>query len=293
MRAGKGAPAVRAGDDSAHLQENQITAYAQGSLPAACFMVVERHLDRCADCRGLLSRGLPQDWAEARWQRLSGELDSPSRSLAERILLRLGVPDHMARLAMATPVLRRSWLVASVVTLLFTVVAARLSPGASATLLLLAAPLIPSAGVALSYGPAFDPMYELSLVMPTHSLRLILFRSITVLLASTALSALMTLALPVQGLVVFGWLAPSLAVTCLTLALSAFLDPTVAAWAVGAGWLVAALLAGQGSATGSLLLTVPGQGVVALLALTAAGFIAAQRHRFEQGSRWHPDRLTA
>lgn len=269
------------GPQDAHPEQGLITAYAQGSLSPDRFVSVDHHLARCAACRGALAQGGARDVTEAGWQRLTDALDVPSRSLAERFLLRLGVPDHMARLAVATPALRRSWLIASLVTLLFTVVAARLSPGASANLLLIVAPLIPSAGVAVSYGPAFDPMYELGLVMPTHSLRLILFRSTTVLIASTALSALVTLALPVQGLVVFGWLVPSLAVTSLTLALSAFFDPLVVAQATGAGWLAVSLLAGESGVSHSALLTFPGQAVVAALALTGAAFIAVQRHRFE------------
>jgi hypothetical protein len=230
-----------------HPDGGLIASYAQGVLPFDQVGPVEGHLDRCADCRGELAGDGEPGVTEVGWQRLSDLLDVPSRSLPERLVLRLGVPEHMARLALATPVLRRSWLVASLVT--------------------------------------FDPMYELGLVMPIHGLRLILFRSTTVLIASTALSALFTLAVPARSLVVFGWLAPSLAVTALTLALSAFLDPLVAAKVTGAGWLAAAAVAGEGGVSHSALLTFPGQVTVAALALLAAVFVAAQRHRFEQAVR--------
>lgn len=277
----------------AHIEQSLIISYAQGSLEPERFVPVERHLDRCATCRGELARGVDSQAVQAGWERLSVSLDVSSRSLPERVLLWLGVPEHMARLAMATPLLRRSWLVASLVTLLFTVVAARLSPGASATMMLIAAPLIPSAGVALSYGPSFDPMYELGLVMPTSALRLILLRSTTVLIASTALSALVALALPGQGLGAFGWLAPSLALTFLTLALSAFLDPLAGAEVTGAGWLAAVFVAGRGGTSHSALLTLPGQCAVAALALLGAAFIAAQRHRFQQALRVRrPNQMT-
>ncbi|MGW1180794.1 anti-sigma factor family protein [Streptomyces drozdowiczii] len=279
------APVTVTGPEGVHLEQGLVASYAQGSLPAERRASVERHLDRCAVCREALGTATPAEVTEAGWQQLSLAVDAPSRSLAERAVTSLGVPEHVARLAMATPVMRRSWIGASLVTLLFTVIAARLSPGASAVLLLMVAPLIPAAGVAVSYGPAFDPMHELGLVMPTQALRLILFRSTTVLIASTAVSALVTLALPEQGAAVFGWLAPSLAVTSLTLALSAFFDPLVAAQVTGAGWLVVSVLAAGDGVRHSALLTVPGQAAVASLALVCAVFIAAQRHRFEHAVR--------
>lgn len=284
-------PDTPAGPEGVHLEPGLVASYVQGVLPVERRVPVERHLDRCAGCRAALAAATPPDTTEAGWQRLSFAVDVPSQSLAERVIVRLGVPEHLARLAMATPVLRRSWIGASLVTLLFTVVAARLSPSASAVLLLMVAPLIPAAGVAVSYGPAFDPMYELGLVMPTQALRLVLYRSTTVLLASTAVSALVTLALPEQGAAVFGWLAPSLAVTSLTLALSAFFDPLVAARATGVGWFVVSVLAAEDGVRHSALLTVPGQTVIAFLALACAVFIAAQRHRFEHAVRGRrPDR---
>lgn len=282
---GAGPDTPDAGPEGGHLEQGLIASYAQGVLPLERCAPVEWHLDRCAVCRTALGAVTPPEATEAGWQRLSFAVDVPSQSLAERAIVSLGAPEHLARLAMATPVLRRSWIGASLVTLLFTVIAARLSPGASAVLLLMVAPLIPAAGVAVSYGPAFDPMHELGLVMPTQALRLILFRSTTVLIASTAVSALVTLALPEQGAAVFGWLTPSLAVTSLTLALSAFFDPLVAARATGAGWLVVSALAMGDGVRHSVLLTVPGQAVAACLALACAVFIAAQRHRFEHAVR--------
>ncbi|MEV0533081.1 zf-HC2 domain-containing protein [Kitasatospora sp. NPDC050463] len=284
-------PAV-IGNEEAHPAGALVEAYARGALPVPQVAGVERHLDRCAGCRAVLA-GRPADGrTERAWTRLAEIIDAPRRSPAERALLRLGVPEHMARLAMATPPLRRSWLIASVVTLFFTVVAARLAPDASGPILLTAAPLIPLAGVALSYGPVFDPMYELGLVMPMQSLRLILYRSATVLVASSTLSSLVILALPRQGLAMFGWLAPALAVTLLALALSAHLDAATAARATGVCWLAVALFTGRHGGGRSLLLTSPGQLALLVLAVAAAAYIAVQRHRFEQASRWHTRRLT-
>ncbi|MFC8718706.1 zf-HC2 domain-containing protein [Kitasatospora sp. NPDC057198] len=273
-----------------HPDPGLLTAYARAGLPAGLTAgrrdAVERHLDGCAHCRDALAGALPADEADTRWRRLSAALDraldEPSRSPAERLLLRLGVPEYLARLAAATPVLRRSWLLASAVTLLFAALAARLSPGVSATALLLVAPLVPVAGVALSYGPAFDPLYEFALVAPLGALRLVLYRTAVVLLVGTLLAVPVALAAPARGLALFGWLLPSLAVTALTLALAARLGPARAARTAGVGWLAVVALAARGGAAGSLLLTGPGQGAALLAALLGAGLVAAGRHRFGQ-----------
>ncbi|MFF2657612.1 anti-sigma factor family protein [Kitasatospora sp. NPDC058032] len=282
---------VVTGHEEPHPAAALIGAYGLGTLSTPRVPEVERHLDRCADCRRLLAVGPRSVRVERGWSRLAEAIDVPERGPAERMLLRLGVPEHVARLAMATPLLRRSWLIASAVTLLFTVVAARLAPDSSGPILLTTAPLIPLAGVALSYGPALDPMYELGLVMPMHSLRLILYRSATVLVAAGALSSLVTLALPRQGIAMFGWLVPALAVTLAALALSAHLDAATAARVTGLCWAVVALSTSRHGGGRSALLTTAGQAVLLALAVAAAAYIAVQRDRFERASRWHTRRL--
>ncbi|MFD7735059.1 zf-HC2 domain-containing protein [Kitasatospora phosalacinea] len=281
-----------AGAGGTHLAGSRIAGYAAGTLRADQLGGAEAHLERCADCRAALAALVPRSRADAGWRQLSERLDEPSRSRPERLFVAAGVPEHLVRLAMATPALRRSWLVAAVLALLFALAAARLAPTASATLLLLVAPLVPVAGVALSYGPAADPMYEWGLVAPVSGLRLVLLRSATVLLASALLGAGAALAMPVRGPALFGWLAPSLAVVALVLALSAYLDPGVAAGAAGAAWAAAVLGAGRGGAGRSALLTGPAQASCVLVALLAAGFVAARRHRFEQAP-WRPGRRPA
>ena len=86
--------------------------------------------------------------------------------LLESLLVRIGVADHTARLLAATPVLRRSWLAAVALVLLMAVVATDAGRAASPTLFLALAPLLPLAGVALSYGPVLDPTYEMAVVSP-------------------------------------------------------------------------------------------------------------------------------
>jgi hypothetical protein len=95
--------------------------------------------------------------------------------VAERLLVRLGVADHTARLLAATPALRGSWLLAVAVTLAFAVLAAWARPGPDAILAFLCvAPLLPLAGIAVAYGPGIDPTYEIGLAAPLRSFRLLL-----------------------------------------------------------------------------------------------------------------------
>ncbi|GLW70148.1 hypothetical protein Kpho02_24470 [Kitasatospora phosalacinea] len=277
------------GAEDVHVSASRIEGYARGALRAELFVEVEDHLGQCLHCRTVLASIASRSRTDAGWRQLSERLDAPSRSRLEGLFVTVGVPEHLARLAMATPVLRRSWLAAAVTALLFALLAARLSPAVSATVLLLVAPLVPVTGVALSYGPAADPMYELGLVMPVSSLRLVLLRSATVLLTSAVLGAVAALAMPVQGLALFGWLAPSLAVVTLALALSAYLEAGIAAGVAGAVWVASVAWAGWGSTTRSALLTGPAQAACVLVASVGAGLVAAQRHRFEQGS-WRSGR---
>lgn len=162
----------------------------------------------------------------------------------ESLLVRIGVADHTARLLAATPVLRRSWLGAVVALLVMTVLVTNsLKNAESPTLFLGLAPLLPLGGVALSYGPKFDPTYEMAVVAPLHGFRLLMIRTVAVLVAGLVLNGLATLALPEYGLRALGWLLPALALTTTGLALIPRLGPVLAPSLVGGGWVVFLLVA--------------------------------------------------
>jgi len=124
-------------------------------------------------------------------------------------------------------------------------------------------------GVAISFGPRVDPSYELAVVAPLHTFRLLLLRCAAVLSATTALTGVASIAVPGYGAVVLGWLAPSLALTLLSLALMPRFGPVTSPLAVGFGWL--ALLGATVQRTGeSVLFTAPGQAGLAVGAAAAA-----------------------
>jgi hypothetical protein len=272
-----------------HVPPEDLRACAAGELAPPRLWSAETHLAGCARCRTEL--GAYADPAElaAGWARLDAELDAPCAGRVETLLVRAGVPDHTARLLVATPVLRRSWLVAVVVTLLLGVVVGRT---ATPLLLLAVAPMLPLAGVAIAFGPRLNPMHEVAVVAPLHTFRLLMVRAITVLATTLPPAAAASLAMPEFGAVTVGWLLPALALTSFGLALMPRLGPVAAPALVGGGWL-AALLAGRLLTHGVLFpLTTAGQLAAGVAALAATATLVAVRDSFDAGRR-PPSRLSS
>ncbi|MDX3643248.1 zf-HC2 domain-containing protein [Streptomyces sp. MB09-02B] len=263
-----------------HADDGDLREYAYGTLTAPRLWSVETHLAACADCRAALSAHVPPDEISAGWARLDAALDAPRPGPVESLLIRLGAADHTARLLAATPVLRRSWLGAVVLTLLLAV---GVGVAASPLMLLATAPLLPLAGVAVSFGPGLDPTYETAVVAPMHTFRLLMVRTVAVLATTTALSALASLALPSFGLAALGWLLPALALTSTGVALTARLGPVLAPVLVGTGWTALVVLSRLLASGTPLPFTAQGQGAAAGVAVLASVLLVAARDRFDSG----------
>ncbi|WEH13758.1 zf-HC2 domain-containing protein [Streptomyces sp. VNUA24] len=263
-----------------HTDDGDLAEYARGTLAAPRLWSVETHLAGCADCRAALTSHVPPAEIDAGWARLVDELDAPRPGLAESLLLRAGVADHTARLLAATPVLRRSWLGAVTLTLLLAVGVALV---ASPLMLLATAPLLPLAGVALSFGPRLDPTYETAVVAPMHTFRLLMVRTVAVLSTTTPLSGLASLALPSLGPAALGWLLPALALTATGVALMPRLGPVLAPALVGAGWTALVVLSRLLASGTPLPFTAEGQGAAAAVATLATVLLLAARDRFDSG----------
>jgi hypothetical protein len=265
-----------------HVSDDDLRAYVSGAATPPWLWSTEAHLAACPACRARLADRVDPAAVKAGWERLDARLDAPKPGPVEALLVRAGLPAHTARLLTCTPGLRKSWLAAVASTLAVAATTAHLARSTSVpTLLLAIAPLLPLIGVAISFGPQVDPSYELAVVAPMHTFRLLLLRCAAVLSTTTALSAVASLALPGYGLVVLGWLAPSLALTLLSLALTPRLGPVKAALVVGLGW--AALLAATVRApTGeSVLFTPRGQASLAGAAILAAMAVWKVRAGFD------------
>jgi len=264
-----------------HVPEAELRRYGERTMAPPVLWSTEAHLAACAACQDRLAELDPQAVA-AGWARLDAELDAPVPGLVERLLTRAGVADHTARLLAATPVLRLSWVTAVVSTLALAALVAHL---AHPVVFLATAPLLPLAGVAMSFGPRADPTYEISVVAPMHTFRLLLLRSSAVLAVTTVLSAAATLALPEFGLVALGWFLPALALTLASLALTARLGPVLAAASVALGW-IALVTSTLGTGSGGSAAFVPvGQFATAVAGALAAVALARARRAFETPRR--------
>ncbi|MFF3846005.1 zf-HC2 domain-containing protein [Streptomyces sp. NPDC002328] len=262
-----------------HVAEDDLRAYVRGELAPPLLWSADTHLAGCATCRSRLTAAVDPVALDAGWERLDAELDAPRPGLFERLLTRFGVADHTARLLTATPVLRRSWLLAVLSLLVITVLAVHTvdRPG----LFLALAPLLPLAGVALSYGSNLDPTYEMAVVAPMHGFRLLMIRTVAVLTAGLVFNGLATLALPGYGLLALAWLLPALALTATGLALTPRLGPVLAPALVGGAWLTLLVLTEQHSRDALSPFTAYGQSAAGALAALAALLLYQSRDRFD------------
>ncbi|MFH9734695.1 zf-HC2 domain-containing protein [Streptomyces sp. NPDC017260] len=272
-----------------HVDEDDLRAYARGELAAPVLWSADAHLTACAHCREVLAEVSDRAALDIGWERLDAELDAPRPGRLEGLLLRCGVGDATARLLAATPVLRRSWL-GAVVAVLLTTLAVAFAAGAvrTPTLFLAFAPLLPLAGVALAYGPALDPTYEMAVVSPMHGFRLLMIRTVAVLAVALGVNGLATLALPGYGLRALAWLLPGLALTATGLALTPRLGPVAAPSAVAGAWVAVLLVADAARAAedGPLApFTAAGQGVSGVVAVLGAGLLFLFRDRFDGAVR--------
>jgi hypothetical protein len=219
-----------------HADDQDRGAYLASGTSPVLVASLESHLMGCAACRarlGTLSSPTERDLA---WDRLADAVDRPSRS------------PWIVRSAVATPVMLRAALLATVLVGLVPLVAASAFGDLGIVVLLVLAPLAPVAAVALAYRDSSDPSGEMGLAAPAAGLRLVALRALLVSTVALPLAVGVLLAvdawlgdLPL-GLA-FAWCLPGLALAALVLlAGTTRIDPATVAGAVSAGW---ALLVGS------------------------------------------------
>jgi hypothetical protein len=254
-----------------HADNDLLARYLRGEAGAALGSSVEAHLLRCAPCRLRIRPLVDPAPLGAVWSRIEEAVQAPRPGLMHRVVRRLGVADHDALLLAAAPSLRAGWLWGTAIALAFAAVAAAQGGARGALFFLLLAPLVPVAGVAVSYGPDADDAYEPTVAAPYSSSRLLLLRALATLLTSVPLAAIGGLLLPWSAWAAATWLLPASAGVALTLAGSTWTSPARAASAVAVVWLVvvAAVSAPVGAGTSTLL------GSSALPCYAAVGLTAA------------------
>lgn len=272
--------------DPWHAAPEVLARYAAGTIGQVDACSLEAHLLTCARCREDLSTAIEPARSALVWGDIVDQIDAPRPGPVEWLLLRLGVSDHQARLLAATPSLRLSWLLAVVATLAFSVAAAHAGPGGGALFLVLA-PLLPLAGVAAAYGPAWDPTAEVTAACPVSGVRLTVTRSVAVVGTTMVLSLGAALALPVRDGATVAWLLPALGLSLGTLALGTYLEPARAAAALAGLWVaVSAASIWSAMVTGVALRTAarqliafqPAGQVAFLVAAVAAAAVLIARH---------------
>ncbi|WP_449657894.1 zf-HC2 domain-containing protein [Streptomyces chrestomyceticus] len=304
--------------------------YAEGALTEPEAWSLEKHVEGCSRCAATVSaavrttvpagvvlenvrgtvlekvRGtVPDEVQRAPVEEVRGALLSGgAEGVGPRPSTTPLLPRRLVRMLWsAGPALRGSWLIALLVVCAGAAVLGYGAGFAGARPLLLAlAPVLPVAGVALSYGPHADPMYEIGAASPSGGLRLLLTRSAAVLGVSlpllTAVSALLpgTPGLPAAP----AWLLPGLALTLGALALGSYVGCRTAAGVVAAGWASAVVLPvvaaqpGGGGGAGTFPVTAlaeqlarylsggAAQSAWAAAAVLGAGLVLVRRDRLEK-----------
>ncbi len=265
-----------------HATSEQLTRYADGAVDAASAASVEAHLLTCAVCRAAVAPAVDPTRLAGIWHRIEDRIDDPRAGVVERTMRVVGVPPHVARLLAATPSLRLSWFGALVAVLAFALSAAH-SADEGVRMFLVMAPLLPLAGVAVAYGPAVDPTYEIALAASFSAGRLLLLRSAAVLTCTIAIAGVGAALLPSVGWVAATWLLPALAMAALGLLLATRMDPVLAGSSLAACWLLASVAGFR--ATGELVVEVtPGAQLCWLVvAVGAAIALYRNRARLEEG----------
>ena len=120
---------------------------ADGAVPPPA---ARAHLATCQRCHQTVAALAPLD-LDYVWQGVTAELDAPKPSLLERLLVAVGVRPGLARFTAITPSLRLGWLLANALVLVLIALPMALRPVASwAPAMLLGAPLVAAAAVAIS-----------------------------------------------------------------------------------------------------------------------------------------------
>lgn len=219
---------------------------------------------------------------DANWRAVQIELDAPRPGRVERLLRRVGLPDTLTRLLVATPSLRRAWFGSLALVIVVGLGAADAGdPRQGLFTMLLLAPLVPVLGVALAYGPGADPAHEIALASPMRGVRLLLVRTAMVVgLALAALGAA-TLLAPEPSWFALGWLLPALASTSTALALCTYMAPRRAGWVTAISW-VALVVVAAGAGNDRLTAFAPGgQAVAVAVAVVGVAVLTVRRDRLD------------
>lgn len=245
-------------------------------LPVPTRWSVEAHLERCPQCRATLTQVMAADAPEvlALVESARTELDArmaalPAARPRRRFARRLTGGVLLSRLLACVAVL--------VAAALLDVAAGARDDGAPSWLLL-AAPVLPLLGVAASWGRALDPAHELVAATPAAGVRLLLWRTLVVLLVVVPASLLADMLTGTGDQA--AWLLPCLALTAATLALGSAIDMSRAAATTAAAWALGVIAPAVAMDETPAVLEPSWLPMWAALIVVAAGAIALRRNAY-------------
>ncbi|MFF7336487.1 hypothetical protein ACFZAT_04015 [Streptomyces sp. NPDC008163] len=311
-----------------HVTDDLVLRYAEGTAPETDSWSLEKHVESCTGCAERVSAAVRDGGAGAAvldavraavladalaepvagtWRRVrgagrrSGGADVPwsgawRRALDAGVRGRVTGPRLLGRaLRAAGPALRGPWGGALVLVVCAAVALAYGGGlgGSVRALLLLVAPVLPVAGVGVSYGRSADPLHEIIATSPGGGLRLLLTRTAAVLGVTVPVLALAWAVLPASagGPGPLAWLLPGLALTLAALGLGSYVGCRTAALVVAAGWAAAVTVPALDTSPSALLdgtpralryfAGLPAQGAWAGAALLGAALLVLRRRSFD------------
>ena len=226
-----------------HADQQSLIAYQAGGLSPARAASIESHLAACGACRSSLAARADPSRLALNWVAIEDRLDEGRRSLLERLLVRLGLRQHHAHLAIMTPALRLPTFgaVAVLLALVFVALAGDGPRDGQLYAFLVVSPLLPLAGVAVAFGGLNDPARELTRAAPAPAFDLLLTRVLAIVATTTLLSVVASIPLPHSGWAATTWLLPALGLSAASLALSTWVPTHWAAAGLGTAWVAAAV----------------------------------------------------
>jgi hypothetical protein len=227
-----------------HVDDDSLRSWVDGDAGSLVAVSIEQHVLHCAHCRDRVASLVPTTDLPS-FDDVLAAIEVPRPKLSERLLLRLGLSHSDSVVVSSAPTLRAAWLLGTIGVLCFVVTASALAHEGGLGLFLMVAPLIPVAGVAAAYGPSSDPSFEAVVTAPYAMVRLILLRTVSVLVTSIPLVVVAGLFLPASPVVAVAWLLPAAGFIAVVLTASNWVDPAHAAVVVGGSWVVAVALAAR------------------------------------------------
>ncbi len=270
-----------------HIDPELLAGYVTGASGRASRASVESHLVTCASCRAAMAPLIATDRLDRNLAAIADRVDRPRLHLVERLLERVGVPEHVTRVLAVTPTERGAWLAGMLVALLVAVTADLFSASeVTVFAFLVAAPLLPLVGVTAAVTFRQDPLRELVAAVPTPVFKLFMMRALVVLAPTIAVAAGASMLVPGQGWEPVLWLLPSFGLIVATLALGSWFPVWAVAWTLGGAWVLAAAVWVRGAPSADLVgsyaaFRPAGQLVLLALSLLAGFVVVVRRDSFD------------